>query len=204
MRRRFFLYGLCMLAYALLAGAMPGSAVLAQEVLPVGVLDPVEIHGHPLSYAEKQAFLKLVYNVRRTYPYAVMAKERMDRYNAMREQVGKKKEQRKFLKEEEAAIKRDFMEDLKNMTRSQGAVLIKLLARQTDTTAYFLLKDFRGNARALAYQTVARLWGYNLKETYQPQDRDRDIEAIVQLIEQGRLLPIEPNKNAALKKKRRS
>ena len=201
MRRNFFCYVSLVLTGVLLTARSISTPVQAQEVLPVCVLDPVEIHGRPLSEEEKNAFLRMVYNVRRTYPYAVLAKERMDRYNAMKAEVSKKKEQRKYLREEEAAIKRDFMEDLKNMTRSQGAILIKLLARQTDTTAYFLLKDFRGNARALAYQSVARLWGYNLKENYRPQDRDKDIEAIVQLIEQGRLLTIAPNKTPALKKK---
>lgn len=201
MRRNFFCYVSLVLTGVLLTARSISTPVQAQEVLPVFVLDPVEIHGRPLSEEEKNAFLRMVYNVRRTYPYAVLAKERMDQYNAMKAAVSKKKEQRKYLREEEAAIKRDFMEDLKNMTRSQGAILIKLLARQTDTTAYFLLKDFRGNARALAYQSVARLWGYNLKENYRPQDRDKDIEAIVQLIEQGRLLTIAPNKTPALKKK---
>ena len=201
MRRNFFCYVSLVLTGVLLTARSISTPVQAQEVLPVCVLDPVEIHGRPLSEEEKNAFLRMVYNVRRTYPYAVLAKERMDRYNAMKAEVSKKKEQRKYLREEEAAIKRDFMEDLKNMTRSQGAILIKLLARQTDTTAYFLLKDFRGNARALAYQSVARLWGYNLKENYRPQDRDKDIEAIVQLIEQGRLLTIAPNKTPALKNK---
>lgn len=203
MRQNFFCYVSLALTGVLLAARCLFTPVQAQEVLPVFVLDPVEIHGRPLSDEEKRAFLRMVYNVRRTYPYAVLAKERMDQYNAMKAAVSKKKEQRKYLREEENAIKRDFMEDLKNMTRSQGAILIKLLARQTDTTAYFLLKDFRGNARALAYQSMARLWGYNLKENYRPQDRDKDIEAIVQLIEQGRLSTIEPNKTPALHKKSR-
>ena len=203
MRRNFFCYISLILTGVLLTARCLSTSAQAQEVLPVFTLDPVEIHGRPLSDEEKRAFLRMVYNVRRTYPYAVLAKERMDRYNAMKAEVSKKKEQRKYLREEEAAIKRDFMEDLKNMTRSQGAILIKLLARQTDTTAYFLLKDFRGNARAIAYQSMARLWGYNLKENYRPQDRDRDIEAIVQMIEQGRLTTIEPNKTPALHKKTR-
>ena len=203
MRRNFFCYISLVLTGVLLTARCLFTPAQAQEVLPVFTLDPVEIHGRPLSDEEKRAFLRMVYNVLRTYPYAVLAKERMDRYNAMKAEVSKKKEQRKYLREEEAAIKRDFMEDLKNMTRSQGAILIKLLARQTDTTAYFLLKDFRGNARAIAYQSMARLWGYNLKENYRPQDRDRDIEAIVQMIEQGRLTTIEPNKTPALHKKTR-
>lgn len=171
------------------------------EILPFYTLDPIEVRARELSAEEKRNYLRLVYNVRKTYPYAVMAKERMDQYNAMRASMEKKKDQRKFLKAEEEKIKADFMEDLKNMTKSQGAVLIRLLARQTDTTAYFLLKDFRGGAKAFAYQTMAVFWGYNLKEGYQPEGRDRDIEAIVRLIEAGRLSTIPPQKAPALDNK---
>lgn len=201
MRRGFSVYVILLHALALMAGAS-SSSVQAQsdEVLPHYVLDAVEIHGRPLSDEERRAYLRLVFNVRRTYPYAVLAKERMDTYNAMRRETARKKDQRKYLREAEAAIKRDFMEDLKNMTRSQGDILIKLLARQTDTTAYFLLKDFRGGLRAMAYQTVAVFWGYDLKESYQPYGRDRDIETIVRLIEQGKLSTIEPKVTPAMEK----
>lgn len=184
-----------------------------QDTLPVGIsqgeliphytLDPIEIHARRLTPEEKQKYLKLVYNVRKTYPYAVMAKERMESYNAMRDSIGKKKDQRKFLKAEEERIKADFLEDLKGMTKSQGAILIKLLARETDTTAYFLLKDFRGGAKAFAYQTMAVFWGYNLKENYRPDDRDMDIENIVRLIESGKLSTIPPKKTPSLDKGKR-
>lgn len=172
------------------------------ELVPAYVLKEVEIRGRTLTEEEKMAYLRLVYNVRRTYPYAVLAKERMEQYNALRREAANKKEMRRYLREEESKIKADFTEDLKNMTRSQGAILIKLLSRQTDTTAYFLLKEFRGGARASAYQTMARLWGYNLKETYQPEGRDRDIETIVQMIEQGKIGTIAPKVTPAMDRKR--
>ncbi|MDE6694872.1 MAG: DUF4294 domain-containing protein, partial [Bacteroidales bacterium] len=133
---------------------------------------------------------RLVYNIRRTYPYAIMAQRRMETYNALRAEGMRKKEDRKFFKNEEKQIREDFLKDLKGLTKSQGAILLKLLARQTDTAAYFLLKDFRGSARAGAYQTLARLWGFDLKQGYDPQGADRDIETIVRMIESGRLAPL--------------
>lgn len=174
------------------------------ELLPVQVLEQVEVHRRPLTAEERNEYLRLVYNVRRTYPYAVLAKERMEQYNAIRDSLhaaGRKRESRKYLKEQEQQIRDDFLEDLKNMTKSQGAILIKLLARQTDTTAYFLLKDFRGGARAFAYQTMAVFWGYDLKAGYDPEGEDWDIESVVRLIEQKRLSTIAPRKTPALDKK---
>ena len=159
-------------------------------LLPTYSLNPVDIHDRRLSEDERRAYYRLVYNIRRTYPYAIMAQRRMETYNALRAEGMRKKEDRKFFKNEEKQIREDFLKDLKGLTKSQGAILLKLLARQTDTAAYFLLKDFRGPARAGAYQTLARLWGFDLKQGYDPQGADRDIETIVRMIESGRLAPL--------------
>lgn len=174
------------------------------EMLPMQILEQVEVHRRTLTAEERNAYLRMVYNVRRTYPYAVLAKERMEEYTAIRDSLhaaGRKKESRKYLKEQEQQIRDDFLEDLKNMTKSQGTILIKLLARQTDTTAYYLLKDFRGGARAFAYQTMAVFWGYDLKAGYDPEGEDWDIESVVRLIEQKRLSTIAPRMTPALDKK---
>lgn len=160
------------------------------QLLPTYSLDPVDIHARRLTDEERRAYYRLVYNIRRTYPYAIMARQRMEAYNKLRAEGMRKKDDRKFFKNEEKQIRDDFLKDLKGLTKSQGAILLKLLARQTDTTAYFLLKDFRGAARAVAYQTMARLWGFDLKDGYDPQGADRDIETIVRMIESGRLAPL--------------
>lgn len=160
------------------------------ELLPSFSLNPVDIHARRLTDEERRAYYRLVYNIRRTYPYAIMARQRMEAYNKLRAEGMRRKDDRKFFKNEEKQIREDFLKDLKGLTKSQGAILLKLLARQTDTAAYFLLKDFRGAARAGAYQTVAKLWGFDLKKGYDPQGADRDIETIVRMIESGRLAPL--------------
>ena len=200
----------CVLACGTAKAAMaPDTVPVGQsqgEMLPMQMLEQVEVHRRTLTAEERNAYLRLVYNVRRTYPYAVLAKERMEEYTAIRDSLhaaGRKKESRKYLKAQEQQIRDDFLEDLKNMTKSQGAILIKLLARQTDTTAYYLLKDFRGGARAFAYQTMAVFWGYDLKAGYDPEGEDRDIESIVQLIEQKKLGTIPPKKTPAMEKNRK-
>lgn len=169
------------------------------QLLPTYSLNPVDIHARRLTDEERRAYYRLVYNIRRTYPYAIMAQRRMETYNALRAEGMRKKDDRKFFKNEEKQIREDFLKDLKHLTKSQGAILLKLLARQTDTAAYFLLKDFRGAARAGAYQTVAKLWGFDLKQGYDPQGADRDIETIVRMIESGRLAPLPVYNNTKTK-----
>ncbi|MDE5544656.1 MAG: DUF4294 domain-containing protein [Bacteroidales bacterium] len=172
------------------AGDTLALSSVGNGLLPTYSLNPVDIHARRLSEDERRAYYRLVYNIRRTYPYAIMAQRRMETYNALRAEGMRKKDDRKFFKNEEKQIREDFLKDLKGLTKSQGAILLKLLARQTDTAAYFLLKDFRGSARAGAYQTLARLWGFDLKQGYDPQGADRDIETIVRMIESGRLAPL--------------
>lgn len=177
-------------AVAEAAGDTLALSSVGNGLLPTYSLNPVDIHARRLTDEERRAYYRLVYNIRRTYPYAIMAQRRMETYNALRAEGMRKKEDRKFFKNEEKQIREDFLKDLKGLTKSQGAILLKLLARQTDTAAYFLLKDFRGSARAGAYQTLARLWGFDLKQGYDPQGADRDIETIVRMIESGRLAPL--------------
>lgn len=195
----WFIVMLCLAVSGTRVGAMAGGmgvcdtlslAPNGNALLPSYSLDPVDIHARRLTDEERRAYYRLVYNIRRTYPYAIMAQRRMEAYHALRAEGMRKKDDRKYFKNEEKQIRDDFLKDLKNLTKSQGAILLKLLARQTDTAAYFLLKDFRGAARAGAYQTVARLWGFDLKQGYDPQGADRDIETIVRMIESGRLAPL--------------
>jgi len=67
---------------------------------------------------------------------------------------------------------------VKNLSVSQGKILIKLIERQTGHTSYDLVKDMKGGITAFVYQGVARLFGHNLKSTYDPQE-DFMIENII-------------------------
>ncbi len=87
----------------------------------------------------------------------------------------------------EDEIYAEWGEDLKELTYMQGEILLKLIDRQTGESSFELLKEFRGNFRAFFYQSFARIFGFNLKERYDPQGRDKEIEYIVHLIETNRL-----------------
>jgi hypothetical protein len=94
-------------------------------------------------------------------------------------------EKRKYLKQMEKIMMDQYKEDLKNMTVNQGRILIKLINRQTGTTSYDMVKELKGSLSAFMWQTVARLFGNNLKDTYDPETEDREVENIIQLIEVG-------------------
>lgn len=64
------------------------------------------------------------------------------------------------------------------MTISQGQILIKLIERQTGNTSFEMLKDIKGGLTAGVYQGIAKLFGHNLRATYDPQE-DYEIENII-------------------------
>ncbi|RZJ99837.1 MAG: DUF4294 domain-containing protein, partial [Flavobacterium sp.] len=94
-------------------------------------------------------------------------------------QAKTKREQRILVKAFEGEIKAMFNREIKNLTITQGGILIKLIDRETGNSSYDLVREMKGGVTAFFYQSVARIFGNNLKNKYDPQE-DRDIEAIIQ------------------------
>jgi hypothetical protein len=82
-------------------------------------------------------------------------------------------------------VKNRFEGELTKLTITQGRILIKLIDRETQHTSYDLVKDLRGSFEAVFWQTLARLFGSNLKSTYDANGEDQMIEEIIMLIDYG-------------------
>jgi len=112
-------------------------------------------------------------------PYAMFARQR---YMVLQNDLANaknKRDQRILVKSFEGEIKAMFNREIKNLTITQGGILIKLIDRETGNSSYDLVKEMKGGFTAFFYQSVARVFGNNLKNKYDPQE-DRDIEAIIQ------------------------
>lgn len=127
----------------------------------------------------RSKFNRLRYNVLKVLPYAKFARNRYSRLHDELELTDNKKEQRKLVKACEKEIKDMFNKEIKNMTITQGEILIKLIDRETGNSSYQLVKELKGGFTAFCYQSVARVFGHNLKQKYDPQ-QERDIENIIQ------------------------
>ncbi|MDR2556258.1 MAG: DUF4294 domain-containing protein [Bacteroidales bacterium] len=162
-------------------------------------LPEVDVFGKELTEEEKKARRRLIYNVRRAYPYAVLAADKLHELERLKQEAKTRKDRRAAMKKAEEQIKADFEEDLRSMTISQGKILFKLIYRQTQKPSYHLLKEFRGGWSAFSYQVVAVFWGYNLKKKYDPVNDPEDalIEMVAERIESGELSPIEVRKKHA-------
>ena len=136
---------------------------------------------------ERRRYTRLIYNVKKAYPWAKLAGEKLSEVEVHLISLKTEKEQKDYMKLVEKELLKDYKEDLKKLTITQGRILIKLVDRQTGDTSYELVKELRGNISAVFWQTLARLFGSNLKSVYDADGEDRLIEEIVVLIENGQL-----------------
>jgi hypothetical protein len=139
------------------------------------------------SRRELRQYSRLIYNVKKTYPWAKMAGEKLAEVEVHMATLKTEKQQKEYLSQVEEELLRDYKEDLKKMTVTQGRILIKLVDRETGDTSYELVKELRGRLSAAFWQALARLFGSNLKSEYDAWGEDRLIEEIVVLIENGQL-----------------
>jgi len=139
------------------------------------------------SASQRLEWERLVRKVKKVYPYAKMAGERIKIIEAQMNMLDKKRDKKRFVKDQEKMLFAEFEDDLKNMTVSEGVILIKLIDRQTGNSSFDLVQDFKGNFNAFMWQTVARVFGHNLKTKYDPNGQDKNIEQIVKMIEEGDL-----------------
>ena len=104
-------------------------------------------------------------------------------------EVSDASERKRMMKEAEDELTSQYTEELKKLNFSQGAILIRLIDRETGNTSYQVVRELRGRLRAFFYQGFARLWGYNLKSEYDPHNNPEDdnIETIVTLLERGQI-----------------
>ncbi len=151
------------------------------ELIPWVVIPEISIIDTRLfrSAEEKAKFNRLRYNVLKVLPYAMYARRKYEELQMNLVNVKSRKEKRVMIKAFENEIKDMFNREIKNLTITQGGILIKLIDRETGNSSYDLLKDMKGGITAFFYQSIARIFGNNLKNTYDLQE-DRDIESIIQ------------------------
>jgi hypothetical protein len=174
---------------------LPDGSYLIHEVERNGVKLPeiqikeVTIHARPTRArrSEYRQYEKLVSNIKKVYPYALIVRSKLSDVNEELKSIPNERDRKKYLKDVEKQVFSQYQHDIENMTISQGRLLIKLIDRETQNTSYTLIKDYRGKFSAVFWQGIARIFGTNLKDEYDPYGEDALIEAIINEIEAGKL-----------------
>ena len=169
---------------------MPQYVLLDGDTLYVSVLHTVTISSLRTfkKPGDQKKYNRLVYNVRKVYPYAHRAGQMLKEEEAKMAGLDKG-DRRSHMKKVERRLEDEFGPELKALNFTQGRILLKLIDRETGHTSYELVDDLRGSFRAWFYDGIAGLFGYDLKSEYDPHDHleDRYIEEVVRLIENGEL-----------------
>lgn len=155
-----------------------GDSIAVVHILPVR------------KYARKKdmrRYAKLIRAVKKVYPIAQEAKREMALMGEELRRLPSKKDRELYTKGIQKMIIKKYTPVLKRMTVYEGRVLLKLIDRETEYTAFEIVKEFRGGFVAGFWQAMARLFGNNLKLEYDPDGSDRMLEQIVVYYEAGLL-----------------
>lgn len=166
-------------------------AVLGPDSIPIFTMYGVVITAKAPNNRQKKKlekevkkFNKLRYDILKVWPYAQEAAKNVKIIEAELVNIPDPEAQKLYLKSRESFLFGKYEKDLKNLTIGQGKILVKLIDRQTAHSAYSLIYDIKSPASAFFWQTIGGVFGYNLKEKYDPDD-ELAIEVIVTSIEAG-------------------
>ncbi len=163
-------------------------AVFHIDSMPNVILDEVTISSSPTKKYQRKIrkYNSLVRKVTKVYPYAKLANERINEIEEHVTNLENEAEKKEYIKKAEDELMAEFEEPITKLTFSEGRILIKLIDRETGNTSYELIKRLRGRFSAFFWQTVAVVFGSNLKSEYDPEE-DMMIENIIVRIENGEI-----------------
>lgn len=159
------------------------------DTLLVDKIAPLYVFNRPDNWKKSRQwrdYYKTVYNFKKTYKYALLAKEiTRDADSTLAHSNFTPREREKYLRSYEKRLFKEFEKPLKGLTFSQGRLLLKLLDRELGQTSFYVIKNYRGGAAAGFWQGVAKLFGSDLKKPYDKFGEDKIIEELVQMYHNG-------------------
>ncbi len=170
------------------SGSMVGDSISAAKDTTLHFdLKPVDIFPDKKDMSPRQyhQYSLLEYKVKKVYPIAKVAAIKLAEYNRVYASFKTERERRQYVKGVEKALFSEYEQELRTMKVSEGRILIKLLDRETGNSSFEIIKEFKGGFSAFFWQSVAKLFGHDLKAQYDPVMEDRLIEYIIMQIDLG-------------------
>jgi hypothetical protein len=157
------------------------------DTIPVFYMDEVSVTTNLVFKTKKmyEQWTRTKYNVKKVYPYAILASAKLKQYDLLLAKIEDEEKRKAFLRVCEKDLRHEFEDELKGLSVSQGRVLMKLINRETGKTTYAIVKELRGSFQAAMWNTLATLFGNNMKVEYDAQVEDIMIEKAVAMVERG-------------------
>ena len=177
-----FLYGQKP-GYAMGYEIMDGDTVYVDKITPAYVFNRPE---RVKNSKEWRKYYRTVYNFAKVYPYALKAKEIMqDADSTIARSNFTPREREKYIKEYEKRLFREFEKPLRNLTITQGKLLLKLMDREMGLSSFYVIRNYKGGAAAGFWQGIAKIFGSDLKKQYDRFGEDKMVEELVQMYHNG-------------------
>lgn len=129
---------------------------------------------------------RLVHNFAKVYPYALIAGELMHDVDSTFGNSDMRRGQRvRYINAIQHELFETFESTLRNMTITQGQLLLRLIDRETGITPYEIIDTYKGRAAAGFWQGIARLFKSDMKRPYDPDGDDIETEKLVQAYQKG-------------------
>ncbi|RME07129.1 MAG: DUF4294 domain-containing protein [Bacteroidetes bacterium] len=148
--------------------------LIADDLMTVSLTSPRKFKSRK-DYARYRYYLKCAAIV---YPYAKEAIAVFRQLKVETEEMRRGKRKR-YAKKLQKQLDDKFEEPLKNLTKIQGKILVKMVEKELDTPLYTLIKTYRGGLTAGYWNTLSKFWGYDLKRGYMEGD-DPILDAVLQ------------------------
>ncbi|MEO2143472.1 MAG: DUF4294 domain-containing protein [Flavobacteriaceae bacterium] len=148
--------------------SIPSESINLMEITVFPSIEFKNIEDKIKYYIIKRKTLKV-------YPYAILASKRLTELNKRLPLIKNRARKKKYTKIVERYIEKEFSDELKKLTRTEGQILIKLVHRETGKTVYRLIKKLRNGFRAFSYSSLAKLFNISLKEAYDPINIVEDV-----------------------------
>jgi hypothetical protein len=199
MKKKLFLFSCVLFFLSVHTGSMAASyvqtangyilngVVIGKDTIPIIVLNEHIVYPKYTKKRDQKKYDKLVRDIKRVYPFAKAVGREVERVNPLLEKLPQK-ERKKYMREYEKALFKQYEPELKKLTLSQGKLLIKLIDRECERSSFDLIREYRGGFTAFFWQGFARILGANLKEDFNDtKSEDAMINRIIILIENGQL-----------------
>lgn len=135
---------------------------------------------------EWRQYYRLVHNFSKAYPYALVAKKLVveaDSTIAADKLKGTKRE--KYISSVQKELFEVFEGQMRKLTVSQGALIMKLVDREVGKSSYNIIKGYKSGITAGFWQGIAKIFGSDLKKPYDPEGEDKEVEELVMIWEDG-------------------
>jgi hypothetical protein len=145
---------------------------------------PVWLVAYWRNVGANDAYLRtLKYNVNKVYPYAVLATYVLHDIDSVMAGLFSRDSKLIYKERREAQLNARFKAELTDLTITQGQILVKLINRQSGKNVYDIIKQLKGGTSAMFSQGLAKLFDNNLRNNYDPNGVDADVEGFVREIE---------------------